>query len=108
VRELEVAVTDRIATAEATVSIDIITAVGGEIEDLVRAFPNPATSILYLDISPAIQIHQSYLVDIYGRIAQINDPTQREMSLSNLTSGVYFLKLTTSVGPCTLKISVVK
>jgi hypothetical protein len=108
IREIEVTVTDRVAITTALVTLGIVTSREADPTLILHAYPNPANDRLYLDVSPDIVVHQSYLVNAQGQIIKINDPSTHEISLRDFDAGIYMLKVISSAGATTLKIAVVK
>ncbi|MCB9226854.1 MAG: T9SS type A sorting domain-containing protein [Chitinophagales bacterium] len=77
------------------------TAIKGSIEDiLVRIYPNPTTNYLYIDLQQNTDISVE-VVDVQGN--RIGVPTQKttkglSLNLSNLSKGIYMLKMVTDSG----------
>ncbi len=72
---------------------------------LISIYPNPAGDIEKIVISSQCQFNKTKIIDIYGNevyTLSTNDNTSLTnmsvLSLSNLTSGTYFIKLTLSNG----------
>ncbi|VXD11924.1 M43 family zinc metalloprotease [Marinoscillum sp. 108] len=105
-RTLTVSVSDRIAQpAEATLTVDMVLAVEQQHVGVV-VFPNPATDRLYLRLASQVQVYESYFVDLTGRIVQVNNARETEISLLGLRQGIYFLKLQTTNGPVDFRVMV--
>jgi hypothetical protein len=107
-RELEVFVTDNMSTTTATVTFDIVTSLNNLEVIPVKAFPNPTSDKIHLYVPANLRVHASYLVDVSGSIAKTNNPLDREISVSKLNQGIYFLKLNTDNGNFTIKVAIVK
>ena len=66
------------------------------LQNKIKIFPNPATSNLQLDIDPAIKISHIEFINSLGQsIKHISNP-KRELDISDLPEGVYFIKLVDS------------
>jgi hypothetical protein len=107
-RELTVRVTDLIELTEATVSIDIITSNDPEVSASVRVFPNPARERIMLQLPESVVVTHSSWMDAAGRTVLVNDPSLRELDLTALPAGIYYLRISTSTGRFTFKVAVVK
>ena len=71
---------------------------GEGVEELATAFrlyPNPANDKLYIDTE--IEIKEVVVYDVYGR-QQVNMTTGQQVDVTNLNSGVYFIKVVTENG----------
>jgi len=66
--------------------------------ELVKIYPNPTTDLLYVDISPGIALENAILTDVLGRNTGIKWQNGH-FNTSNLTTGVYILRIETSAGP---------
>jgi hypothetical protein len=69
----------------------------------VSVYPNPANNILNVNIPSSLELSSANLYDVLGRntgVAVANG----EMNVSNLSSGVYILKLETSAGSLSKKV----
>lgn len=84
-----------------TVSTDCLTATEElESERAVRIFPNPASDELHV-VLPWANDFEMQILDVNGRILRSEKITGREihsLDVSNLKSGVYFLKMTGEQG----------
>jgi hypothetical protein len=106
--ELQVTVTDRVDISAATVTIDIVTGTADEVKTIVGAYPNPAKDHLTLEIPDHIIVHHNALVDTNGRVIVVFDPHARELNVTDIKAGIYYLKVETSAGKRTLKIAIVR
>ncbi len=78
-----------------------ITAVHSPFADpaLISVFPNPATSMLYLEAAPGLEWRDIQLLDLTGRQVAHWMPQDRQIELpSSLPEGMYFLHMKTSEG----------
>jgi hypothetical protein len=69
----------------------------------ISVFPNPANYMLKVNIPSSLELSSANLYDVLGRntgVAVANG----EMNVSNLSSGVYILKLETSAGTLSKKV----
>ncbi|AXG68283.1 hypothetical protein KORDIASMS9_00476 [Kordia sp. SMS9] len=79
-----------------------------EIADFqVKLYPNPATDILYIELEKS-ELIRLQLVDIHGKqiLTKTATSKQIELNISNLKSGMYFLKLSSNTARLTKKITV--
>ena len=72
-------------------------------EIAIKIYPNPAKSIVNIDLSPNTEIQNAQLFDILGKDTGIKI-TNNKMDVSSLSSGVYILKVNTTSGIITKKI----
>jgi len=77
------------------------------LENYFKVYPNPATNILHIEFT-SITPNKIEIQDIHGRTvySQLVSPTQNthEVSLADVSSGVYFVKLHSSEGVVLKKI----
>lgn len=62
----------------------------------ISVFPNPAQNELNISNNSGISIEKTYIIDMVGRIVSTmdaSDATTRTINISNLTTGIYFLRL---------------
>jgi hypothetical protein len=107
-RELQVTVTDRVDISAATVTIDIVSGRADEVKTIVGAYPNPAKDRLTLEIPDYIIVYHNALIDMNGRVIVVFDPQARELNVTDLKAGVYYLNVETSAGKRTVKIAIVR
>lgn len=63
-------------------------------EETIRVFPNPSKGNVNIEVSDYNDIRQMVLFDLSGReIRSIREINQKEYSFSNLSKGVYLLKV---------------
>ena len=75
--------------------------------NLIRLYPNPAKD--YIDVvvnGDMLNINKMEVYDVYGKLivvveANNDSPVQTRINVSDLTSGMYFVRLTTSAGTVT-------
>jgi len=77
-------------------------------DNKVSVHPNPTTGILQVT-SEKLQVTKIEVFDIYGRIQKVESGIQKGkkdflMDISDLTSGIYFLKIQTETGVVTRKV----
>ncbi|HAV24971.1 MAG TPA: hypothetical protein DCX01_02220, partial [Bacteroidetes bacterium] len=105
-------------TAEVTLYLDNVyfskpesNNVKEEVFSTFNVYPNPATSTLNLDIDAATATISNYsLVNVQGQVVLSNDVNNTSINtsidVSNLSNGVYFLKLDTDKGSYTHRVIV--
>lgn len=62
----------------------------------IAVFPNPAQNELNISNTSGVSIEKTYIIDMVGRIVSTivaSDATTRTIDISNLTTGIYFLRL---------------
>ena len=77
-------------------------------EPEIAVYPNPVSSILYVN-SPDAEISSTTMLDMLGRIvygAAVND-YRHEINVSSLKNGIYFLRIDAGRGIITQRIQVV-
>lgn len=65
------------------------------------AYPNPANNVLNINTKNGVQMDQIQLTDINGRVVSniaVNGVTETQVNMTDLASGVYFLKVQSSAG----------
>jgi len=72
------------------------------LEDLVSLYPNPVSEILQIQISEEITLRGSTLYTVLGEF--IFSTSEKQLDLSNLSQGIYFVEVTTDHGFITRKI----
>ena len=66
-------------------------------------YPNPTSNLLHIEASQT-DISRVEIIDVQGkRVMQVNSVNLREVDVSQLTNGMYFLKVSTSDGELTRK-----
>ena len=72
---------------------------GESIEELsssINVYPNPVNNIIYIETE--FKVEEVIVNDVYGRRQDTESPSHQTIDVSNLTSGVYFMKVATSEG----------
>jgi hypothetical protein len=106
-RNLTVEATDGLAVTEATVSIDIVTALESDATSSIKVYPLPAKENLNVYIPAHLRVLESSLVDISGSTVLSCDVTS-EIPLTGLKQGLYFLRVNTDRGLVNLRVVVIK
>lgn len=69
------------------------------VEDLpkhsAKIYPNPVTNFLHLDVKESVKIQKISIINIYGLTVYMNKENKNTMDLTNLVSGIYFIKIET-------------
>lgn len=84
-----------------TFSVDRPTmATNNFITDNYKIYLNPATNVINVVAKTGSSINQTEITDINGRIVKSTTPKalQSEINISELTSGVYFVKVVSELG----------
>ena len=84
-------------TGEETIGVE------DNLAEMVSIYPNPATSVLNINLPSNIEVENASLIDMLGRTTGVVY-SHGEMNVSNLAPGVYFLSLETTAGSYTQKI----
>ena len=80
-----------------------IVSVGDHLAEVISVYPNPATSVLNINLPSNLEVVKSSLVDMLGKTTGVVY-SNGEMNVSNLAPGVYFLNLETTAGSYTQKV----
>ncbi len=83
--------------------VDDALTVGESLADKVSVYPNPATTVLNINLPSNVEVKSSSLTDMLGRTTGVVY-SNGEMNIAGLSQGVYFLKLDTNFGTYTQKI----
>ncbi|WP_432672808.1 choice-of-anchor J domain-containing protein [Flavobacterium sp. SM2513] len=67
-------------------------------------YPNPATDVINISNTNGLEITKSTITDINGRIVKTINSAVNAINVADLTTGVYFLNVTTTTGSGTTKI----
>jgi hypothetical protein len=67
-------------------------------------YPNPATDVINISNVNGLEITKSTITDINGRIVKEMNSSVNNINVGDLTTGVYFLNVTTTTGNGTTKI----
>jgi len=87
---------------------NFLTITDNKLKNKLKLFPNPATTEITLRIDSSIQLKNISVYDINGKesLNQINfkaQNLQQKIDISQLSSGIYFLKVESLEGTTTLK-----
>ncbi len=74
-----------------------------DLSSLVQVYPNPATSVLNLKVSPSIEVTDTILVDVLGKTTDVK-LDNGQLNISGLARGIYMLQVITNSGTMTKKI----
>jgi hypothetical protein len=89
-----------IATNDATTTFTVLSSGGFEMDNSVRIYPNPASTVMMVKTGTLIKSVQLY--DVQGRLLQAylgNDyENSAAIDISSRASGIYFLKVLTEKG----------
>jgi hypothetical protein len=68
--------------------------------NLISVYPNPATSVVNLSSKNGLTFENVTIVDVNGRTVKtvVDNQTQLQINVSDLTSGVYFMNIETNEG----------
>ncbi len=64
-------------------------------------YPNPAQNEITVTLNNGITLETATILDVNGRIVQshkFNNLTQENIDISNLSAGVYFIKIQSNSG----------
>jgi len=75
-------------------------------ENIINIYPNPAKAIIHFENTNNIDIISGFLINIYGQIIKQFEPNITQINISNIPSGIYFVKFSTSNGNVIQKISI--
>lgn len=75
-----------------------------QLKDHMIIFPNPASSVVNIEIHENIKFNKLSLYNIFGGLICEYDSYQKTISISRLPQGTYFLKLETDKGIISKKI----
>jgi hypothetical protein len=75
-----------------------------EISKIIKIFPNPVTNIVQIEVSEEVQLDGIELFDMSGKKVKTYNSFDRNLNISGLSSGTYFLKLLTQEGILTKKV----
>jgi len=81
--------------------------VNEQLETQLKIYPNPVSHVLYVELKQSDTITVE-LLDIRGKqtMSETLEGKHLELDISNLTSGIYFLKLSSNTRQITTKIIV--
>ena len=70
----------------------------------VYIYPNPTANIVYLNIPISIILKKCQLIDVNGRVINLKIQNDNSLNITEISEGIYFLKLQTNKGTITKKI----
>ena len=75
------------------------------LKNSITVFPNPATSFVDVRVDGDVNVKGMEVYDVYGAVIRnvgVSDtPLQTRINVSDLSSGVYFVRVSTNYGPVT-------
>lgn len=93
---LTVSKCDKVDTITKTLDIDIRLGVVNLHSGIIAIYPNPASSILNIELNKIYHETSITLVDLSGKVLikkTTSNPTKTTLDVSNLSSGIYILKV---------------
>ncbi|MBL4664196.1 MAG: T9SS type A sorting domain-containing protein [Flavobacteriaceae bacterium] len=81
----------------------IVLGLGDNLADLVNIYPNPATTIINIDVPTSVEILSVTLYDVLGKNTGAT-LTNGTIDVSNLSRGVYILNVKSTQGTLTQKV----
>jgi hypothetical protein len=92
------------ASTRETIGFTIIppNSIQPEFDNLVAVYPNPVQDVL--NISTDLVVRRVEILNVHGQIVRVIEGSVTEIPVSNLTSGVYFVRITTDKGISTQRI----
>ena len=75
-------------------------------ENGLSIYPNPTNNYLHIEVSDNTQIENLHIYDINGVVVKTFNEKEKVLNLSDLVSGIYFVRLETNKGLVTKKILV--
>lgn len=76
-----------------------------------RAYPNPTTGVLYIDMEDRMQIESVTVMDLTGKVLYSNGAINRtftDVDMSSLENGYYFVHINTEAGQAVQKVVLAK
>ena len=70
----------------------------------INIFPNPAVGMLYINMNESMKINGISLINTQGQTVRFYEFTAPQLDISNLSKGLYFIKLSSSEGDIIKKI----
>lgn len=98
----------RLSLARLTAPQVLATAPAALADATTEAWPNPVHSVLHLRLNPALQPRRAELLDLTGRLVRTQPLTSAtaDVSVQQLPTGLYLLRVTYASGPVTRRIVV--
>ena len=75
------------------------------LNDVIKVYPNPVNSVLSIDSNNSFEVKSIAVTDINGRIVKNQIGSLSQINLSDLNTGIYFVKIETNEGSVTKKIT---
>jgi len=72
-----------------------------EIESKLTIYPNPASNKLFIDTK--LELNETIIIDIAGKVIVTTKQSTKLVNVTNLSDGIYFIKLITDKGVITKK-----
>jgi len=73
-------------------------------DNQIHIFPNPAKDMLYIENIDKLDVNNISLINIQGQIIRQFESRATQLDVSGITSGIYFIKFSTSSGNIIQKI----
>jgi len=73
-------------------------------DNQINIFPNPAKDMLYIENIDKLDVNNISLINIQGQIIRQFESRTTQLDVSGITSGIYFIKFSTSSGNIIQKI----
>ena len=77
-------------------------------DNQINIYPNPVKDLLHIEIKESMNIHAISLINIQGQIIRCYESTVRQLDISNIAEGFYFIKLSSSEGDIIKKVLIEK
>lgn len=91
---------DNLSISEGTTGLDDLAL----LEAKIKVYPNPSKEFLTLDVSNNLRLDRIVLVNSTGAAVKSFNYTKRQFNITELASGIYFLRLFTSQGVLSKKV----
>jgi len=91
----------QIISANTNLTIDPSASINENLAKSIQVYPNPVSSMLYIEIAGDIEFQSVEIVDITGRLVLKTISTS--ISVDNLVRGIYTLKIITKNNGCIIK-----
>jgi len=72
----------------------------------IKIYPNPAKDIIYIKDIDKLDVISILLINIYGQIIKQYGSNTTQLDISDIISGIYFVKISTSKGNIIQKLSI--
>jgi photosystem II stability/assembly factor-like uncharacterized protein len=80
---------------EANLIIDVCTGIDALSESLISVYPNPSRGIVYVNASEDLVVTNMIVIDALGNVVLEKTGSENEFDLTELRTGVYFIKVKT-------------